>query len=247
MNKYRADLHIHTVLSPCGDLEMSPKNIVKQAAGKKLDIIGITDHNSTKHCLLIEELAKEYGMLVLKGAEVTTKEEAHCLAFFEKTEELMEFQEFLEQKLPPIKNKPEKFGYQVVVDAEENILEQVEFLLISAIDASVNELERFVHKLNGIFIPAHVDRPKFSLTSQLGFIPADLKADALELSRHTSKEAFVKSFSYLKDRTFTRASDAHMPEDIGTSCSIFHMEELCFQEVKKALAGADGRKVEIDF
>lgn len=247
MKSYRADLHIHTVLSPCGDLEMSPKNIVKQAAEKKLDIIGIADHNSTRHCLLIEEMAKEYGIMVLKGAEVTTKEEAHCLAFFEKTEELLEFQNFLEQKLPPIKNKPEKFGYQVVVDAQDNILEQIEFLLISALDVSVNDLERFIHKLNGIFIPAHVDRPKFSLTSQLGFVPADLKADALELSRHTSKEAFLKSFSYLKDKTFTRASDAHLIEDIGNSSSLFYMETLCFQEIKKALAGVENRKVEIEF
>jgi len=242
-----ADLHIHTVLSPCGDLEMSPLNIVKKAEEKKIGIIGITDHNSTRHALLCESLAQNYGIMVLKGAEVTTKEEAHCLAFFEKDEEIIEFQSFLESKLPPIKNNPDKFGYQVVVDEQENIIDEVEYLLISATDISVNELQKYVRKHNGIFIPAHVDRPKFSLTSQLGFIPPDLKADAFELSKHTTKEAFVKSAGYLKDSTFTRSSDAHYIEDVGSSTTSFLLENLSFEEIKKALSGIDGRKTVIDF
>ena len=83
MKKYRADLHIHTVLSPCGDLEMSPVNIVQKAKERSLNILGISDHNSTLHAPLIKKLAAKEGILVLMGAEVTTKEEVHCLCFFE--------------------------------------------------------------------------------------------------------------------------------------------------------------------
>jgi len=57
MKTYRADLHIHSVLSPCGDLDMSPVNIVEEASRKGLDIIGITDHNTTRHTGLVKRLA----------------------------------------------------------------------------------------------------------------------------------------------------------------------------------------------
>src|SRR5664279_1554325 len=122
MDFYRADLHIHTVLSPCGDLEMSPGNIVSAAALKGLDIIGITDHNSTRHCDLVARMGAKKGIYVIQGVEVTTKEEVHCLAFFENTDTLQKFQEFLDASLPEIKNDPSIFGYQVQVDEDENVV-----------------------------------------------------------------------------------------------------------------------------
>ena len=82
MKEYRADLHIHTCLSPCADLEMTPTNIVQRAKQKGLQIIGITDHNSTKNALMVRRLAQKEGIFVMTGAEVTTKEEVHCLVFF---------------------------------------------------------------------------------------------------------------------------------------------------------------------
>ena len=41
----RADLHIHTVLSPCAEVEMIPPLIVERALAEHLDLIAITDHN----------------------------------------------------------------------------------------------------------------------------------------------------------------------------------------------------------
>jgi PHP family Zn ribbon phosphoesterase len=167
MKFYRADLHIHTLLSPCGDLEMSPANIVAKAKEKQLDIIGITDHNSTKHCRLTRKLAEKEGISVLCGAEVNTKEEVHCLAFFETDDKLELFQEFLDKQLPPVKNDVHRFGYQVVIDEKENIIEEVEKLLLTGLHAGIDEVEKVVHELGGIFIPAHVDRPYCSILSQL--------------------------------------------------------------------------------
>lgn len=243
MNLYKADLHTHTVLSPCGDLEMSPRQIVRQAKAKGVDILGITDHNSTKNCLVLEEIAKEYDLMILKGAEVTSKEEVHCLTFFEKDDELFEFQEYLEQHLPHIENDVNKFGYQVVVDREENITEQVNWLLISALDVSINEIEKKVHDLNGLFIPAHIDRARHSLLSQLGFVPADLNCDALELSKFVAKNEFVKQNQYLADNCFIQSSDAHYLTDVGTITTTFQMFDKSFQEVALALKNINGRKV----
>jgi len=245
MNKYRADLHIHTVLSPCGGLEMSPVNIIKTAKEQNLDIIGITDHNTTKHCKLISKLGEPEGIFILMGAEVTTREEVHCLTFFENDDQLQDFQAYLEKHLPPVVNDTGKFGYQVVVDANEQILEEIDFLLISALDQSIEQVEYKVHSLGGIFIPAHIDRPSYSIISQLGFIPTDLAIDGIEISATCSLN---KVFGYLgnhKDKAIIRNSDAHIEAQIGKSITTFEMAYPSFNEIKLALQGIGDRKVRI--
>lgn len=246
MNKYRADLHIHTVLSPCGDLEMSPANIIAKALEKGLDIIGITDHNSTRHCKLMRELAEAAGIYVLMGAEVTTREEVHCLTFFENDDQLSEFQAYLEKHLPLIPNNVEKFGYQVVVDADEQIIDEIEFLLISALDQSIEQVEKKVHSLGGIFIPAHIDRPSYSIISQLGFIPDDLLIDGIEISANCKIQSVIPFLGKQNERTIIRNSDAHYLENIGKAFSVFEMEHRTYSEVILALYGTLGRKVTIE-
>lgn len=245
MKKFRADLHMHTVLSPCGDLEMSPANIVRKASERGIDILGITDHNSTLHAPLIKELASREGIMVLMGAEVTTKEEVHCLCFFENEELLSQFQEYLNQHLPNIPNDTDRFGYQVVVNEEEEITDEIDCLLISGLNQGIEEIEKKVHALNGLFIPAHINKTVNSVISQLGFLPPDLKVDALEISQHTTKSEFLKKNKYLKNYNFIQSSDAHYIDNIGNTWTNFFMERRSFEEIKMALAGIDGRKIEI--
>jgi hypothetical protein len=237
MNKYRADLHIHTVLSPCGDLEMSPANIIAKAREKGLDIIGITDHNTTRHCKLIRKLAKSAVIFVLMGAEVTTREEVHCLTFSENDDQLSEFQDYLEKHLPPIPNNIEKFGYQVVVDEDEQIIDEIEFLLISALDQSIDQVEQKVHSLGGIFIPAHIDRPSYSIISQLGFIPAGILIDGIEISANCKIASVIPFLEEQAEQTVIRNSDAHYIKNIGNAFSIFELEHRTFSEIKLALQG----------
>ena len=92
----RADLHIHTVLSPCGDLDMSPANIIGMALQKGLSLIGISDHNSTRQAPVIQQLGEQQGLRVLCGTEVNTAEEVHALAYFPTLERLTAFQHFLD-------------------------------------------------------------------------------------------------------------------------------------------------------
>ena len=246
MNKYRADLHIHTVLSPCGDLDMSPANIIQKALEKGLDIIGITDHNTTRHCRLISKLAQPAGIFVLMGAEVTTREEVHCLTFFENDDQLSEFQVYLDEHLPHIPNDIERFGYQVVVNEDEQIIDEIEFLLISALDQSIEQVEQKVHSLGGIFIPAHIDRPSYSIISQLGFIPPDLLIDGIEISAKSKVQSVVHLLGTQSERTIIKNSDAHYLENIGKAFSTFEMEHRTFNEIIKALHGILGRKIIIE-
>ncbi|HNW51382.1 MAG TPA: PHP domain-containing protein [Prolixibacteraceae bacterium] len=246
MQKFRADLHIHTVLSPCGSLEMSPGNIVQSALKAKLDIIAITDHNSTKQVAVVKRMAEKQGLFVIGGAEVNTAEEVHCLALFEHDDQLAEFQAYLDQHLPVVKNNPAKFGYQVVVDEDEIILEEEERLLIIALDAGILEVERKVHSLNGLFIPAHIDRPYNGIISQLGFVPRNLTVDGYGITRRARLYEWESNPRLTLNPVLIRNSDAHRPEDVGAQITIFEMEEISFLEIRKTLRGEDERHIIID-
>lgn len=244
MKIYRADLHIHTLLSPCGELSMSPARIIETAKRRNLDIIGISDHNTTRQSNLVRTLGEKKGIYVLRGAEVTTREEIHCLVFFEENDSLSRFQELLDDTLPSIQNNPLIFGDQVVVDENENIVYTEERLLTNAIMLSLGELETWVHANDGIFIPAHIDRMKNSIYSQLGFLPQNLKADALEVSKRSSPGQFRINHPETAGYMLITNSDSHYCESIGTVFNNFHMEGTTFEEIRMALAGEKGRKVE---
>ncbi len=231
---FRVDLHIHTLLSPCGSLEMSPVRIISEAKKRGLDIIGITDHNTTKQCREVVRIGDEEGVKVICGVEITTQEEAHCLAFFESFDKIDIFQEYLDVHLPEINNSPDKFGDQVWVDRDEMIAGEETRLLISALDVSVEEIEKKVHELNGLFIAAHIDRPSYSLISQLGFIPKTLKLDGVELSDISQQETLIKRYSISENIKVITSSDAHYPEQIGSKYIELQMEEATFEELKKA-------------
>jgi hypothetical protein len=244
MELFKADLHVHTVLSPCADLEMSPGNIISKAKDMGISILGVSDHNSTRQCRTMKELeAQEEDFFVLCGAEVTTKEEVHCLAYFETIEQLDEFDRYVYQRLLPVSNDPEKFGYQVVVDKNDMILDQPEKLLISATDIAIEELEKKVHDLDGIFIPAHVDRMRNGIIAQLGFIPLDLKYDALELSQFVSSNEFISQYPAYAEQHFIQSSDAHFLSEIGNATTTFSIDHLSFSEIKQALWNINGRGI----
>lgn len=244
MQYYRADLHIHTALSPCADLNMSPVNIVKMAKEKGLNMIGIADHNSTLNASVIRQIAEHEGIFVLTGAEVTTSEEVHCLAFFETEQQLAEFQCYLEQNIVRIANPDGQLGDQPVVDAEENIVEIIPYWLPAALQTGISALQQKVASLDGIFIPAHINRSVNGLFAQLGFIPPGLKFDALECTGSATPEAMRQEYQLGSQVTLIHDSDAHFPEQIGASYSLFCMNDCSFSEIKKALRQQDGRSVQ---
>lgn len=138
MRPYRADIHIHSVLSPCASLDMSPAAIIDRAMKRGLEMIAISDHNSTLNCDLAVMLGKEAGISVIRAAEVTTAEEVHCLALFPDGSSSHSFQLFLDQRMQHIVNDTDKFGYQLVLDREENIIDEVEYFLPAALTASID-------------------------------------------------------------------------------------------------------------
>jgi predicted metal-dependent phosphoesterase TrpH len=221
MGKFMADLHIHSVLSPCGSLEMSPKKILERAHSLGLNLISITDHNSIENSLVAEKLAKKLDINYLFGMEVQTKEEIHILIYFDRFEDLYDVYRIVYENLPNVKNNPELFGDQVVVDEVENIIKFEEKMLLNSTNLSIKELNEIVLRKGGLFIPAHIDSELFSIISQIGFIPDDLEIDFLELTYQKDKDKFLENKKEYSKYKYVSFSDAHFLKDIGRSITIF--------------------------
>jgi PHP family Zn ribbon phosphoesterase len=243
MNTYKADLHIHSVLSPCGDLEMSPGRIVEKAVQKGLDIIAVTDHNHTGHAKLLRKIGENSGIWVVYGVELTTREEVHCLTFFDTDDQLEWFQEKLDETLPRIPNNKDLFGIQVIVDSNEHIVSEVNHSLYPGLNLGISEAAALVHELGGYFIPAHINRSTNGLYAQLGFLPKDLEIDAAEIARNSDREQLLREHPELAFYQLFKSSDAHYVEDIGRCTCLLHMMEQSFEELGLAFHGLEGRKM----
>ena len=176
----KADLHLHSCLSPCASLDMSPIRIAQQAKRVGLDLIALTDHNSARNCPAMEEACQREGLSFLPGIEVTTCEEVHMLCLFDSVAAVMDFDEWIFEHLPYMPNDPERFGEQPVVDIEENVQEVVDACLHSATTIFISELVQMVHARKGLVIPSHIERTFCGILGQLGFLP-DEAFDALEV------------------------------------------------------------------
>ena len=243
---YKTDLHIHSTLSPCGSLSSSPGEIVAEAVRRQLDIIAISDHNSTLNLPALKKVS-EGKIIPFYGIEVQAVSETHLLVVFDNLDAAMDFGEMVRSTLPDIKNKPDFFGDQVVVDENENITAFEERLLLQSTTMTVEEITTRAHTSGGLVFPSHIDRDSFSIISQLGFIPEDLPIDGIEISRDISLSEAESLFpDYCKKYPVIRNSDAHYLNEIGESFTFFEIEKPSLAEVKKALDGKDGRKCSFD-
>lgn len=231
---FKFDLHIHSCLSPCGDLDASPSAIVQTAQAAGLDGIMLADHNSSRNCPALAEACRRAGFRSLFGMEVTTAEEVHCLAVFDTLEQAAAMTEICYAALPKRVNQPEVFGYQAVVDADDNV-EELEWRLLGApTRIPLRDAGAHVHKLGGLFIAAHIDRPVFSVTSQLGGLAGDEGFDAVELSRHADPAVWGEKTLGLP---FIRSSDAHYLDGIGTVWTESDLPEFSTRALKEAFIG----------
>lgn len=224
--KVYTDFHIHTALSPCGDDDMTPSNIVNMAKIKGLDAIAITDHNSCENVSACIEAGKEIDLIVIPGMELQTREDVHVVCLFGALEEAMKFQEFVYEKLPPLKNNVNLFGDQLILDKEDNVVGHNERLLLTAADLTLNDALEKVNELNGAFILAHIDRDSFGIIYTLGFIPNDLTVATLEYSSKESLKKLIDSGLVEPRFNFIHSSDAHYLENILERENFLEIDEL---------------------
>lgn len=206
------DLHIHTCLSPCASLEMSPAEIVRRAVAAGMGGIAVTDHQSARNTPAVAECARRAGLACLFGLEVCTAEEVHTLALFDTVEQALAMTDWVYAALPKRVNDPETFGDQPVVTWDDDIVELEWRILAMGCRRTIAETSAQCHALGGVYVAAHVDRSAFSVFSQLGGIPGGGVFDAVELSRTADETVWLPK---TEGFAATRSSDAHHLDDVA--------------------------------
>lgn len=242
MRWWRADLHMHSTLSPCASLAMSPGRIVAEARRVGLDLIAICDHNAAENGRYARRLAGR-APAVLMGMEIQTAEEVEVLAYFADEKSPLLLQEELHAHLPDIPCDPELFGDQVVVDEQDKIVRCEERLLLSPVDLPLSEVVRRVEEQGGVAVPAHVERVPGGLLAVLGLFPEGEWPSAVEIAPWTPVEDALAAWPALRGRVLLRSSDAHYPEEIGRAWTEFYLAAPTLEELRHALRGWGGRLV----
>lgn len=225
------DLHIHSVLSPCADDDMTPNNIVNMAWLKGLDIIAVTDHNQCGNLGAIQELAKERDILLIPGMEVESREGVHLLCYFKSFENAFIMEKEMYSSLP---NLPctEFFGKQQLMDEEDKVIGNLDKLLISSTKFSIDEIYDIVKKLDGIMGYAHIYRKSNGILNVLGFLPESPKVSFIEINSKNEDDS-----AYKRKMRIISNSDAHRLVDMNEAINCMNLDDKTIKSVFKWLGG----------
>lgn len=229
------DMHIHSCLSPCGDDDMTPGNILGMASLLGLEAVALTDHNTAKNCPAFLQLAGQFNLIAIPGMELTTAEEVHVLCYFATLQDALAFDAYVEERILPIPNNPQYFGNQILTDVDDEPCGTFDTLLISATSISFDETYDLVRTFNGIMVPAHLDKSSTSLLSNLGMIPVGSKFRIAELRREENYEQLKILHPYLENCHILCSSDAHRLDALHEPRYYIHAEEKSLEGIFGAL------------
>ena len=231
------DLHIHSCLSPCGDDDMTPGNIVGMAAIKGLDVIAVTDHNSCRNCPAVMKLAEQFGVLAIPGMEINTSEEVHAVCLFPALKQALAFDGYVYDRLMKFPNKETVFGKQQICSEEDEVVGTEPNLLINSVDISFDQLWDLVRSYDGVMFPAHIEKSANSLIANLGFVPPDSQFRTAELRDLKKLHKVKKMNPYLEGCRIISNSDAHYLEHIHEPDLTILVKERSIRGVLEALMG----------
>ena len=212
--RLRYDLHLHSCLSPCGSDDMTPNNLVNMAALLGYDLIAVTDHNACGNAAAVLQAAGRAGLLAAPGMELCTEEEAHVVCLFPALEAALEFESLVRRRSMPLKNRPEIFGRQLLMDGDDRLLGEEERMLISAAQIGAEEAACEARRLGGAAFPAHVDKNSYSILASLGDIPPEPGFRAAEISPAGDAEALLARCPALGGMLLLTNLDAHYLENM---------------------------------
>lgn len=225
MTPYYYDLHVHSCLSPCADNDMTPNNIAGMATIKGLQIVALTDHNSCKNCPAFFEACRRQGIIPIAGMELSTAEDIHLVCLFEELESAMRFDAEIETHLMDIKNRPEIFGDQLVLDPDDEIVATEQKLLISATDLYIADAIALARSFGAHVRPAHIDRESNGIISILGDIPLEYGFDCLEFNDLDNVDRLRERYPIINDTLHVISSDAHHLWDISEAENCFSLDD----------------------
>lgn len=215
---------------------MTPNNIVRMAKLLGIDILALTDHNTCKNCAAAIKVGEREGVLVLPGMELCCAEEIHAVCLFASLEEALAFHRYVEAHSLPLRNRPDIFGEQLILDEEDREIGREESLLISATSISINDVDTLVPAYGGVVFPAHIDKDSYSILSSLGAIPEEAQFCSVEFSPRAKAEPYLNRFPQLRKMNHLFNTDAHMLEGMDNLQAWVTLEEKSAACVLAALA-----------
>ena len=227
------DLHIHSCLSPCGDDEMTPNNICGMAHLAGLEVIAVTDHNAAANLPAVKKVADAFGIMLIPGIEMCTAEDIHLLCYFETVERCLEFEKIVLDSLPPIKNRKEIYGNQLIRNEDDKIIGEYEPLLIIGSSYSLWEAVELCHQMGGVAVYAHIDKNSFSALSVLGMLPPEINIDGVEIYDLANRPKLIRQGLITAETPFMSNSDAHYLEYIGEREEHLSKDHPLWELVKK--------------
>lgn len=233
--KYYYDLHIHSCLSPCGDMDMTPNNLVNMAKLLGLDVIALTDHNTSRNCAAAMQVGREIGVTVIPGMELTTSEDIHAVCLFPTQEKAMEWDSYVDAHRIKIRNRAEIYGRQVIMNAHDEEVGEIEHLLLPATEISIMGAYKRVKEFGGICFPAHIDRDSLSILSVLGEIDEGCGFKTAELADKSKLEALRAQHPILNTLHIVTDSDAHYLENMRDAENFLELPSLSPEAVLAAL------------
>lgn len=232
MNSYYYDFHLHSCLSPCGDNDNTPYNLAGMAAVKGLQVIALTDHNTCGNCPAFFKACKTHGIIPVAGMELTTAEDIHLVCLFEELETAMAFDRRVRTHRMLIPNREDIFGEQLLMDHEDNVLGQEEFLLVNATNLSIEDAFDLVKEFDGVCYPAHIDRTSNGILATLGFFPEEPDFCLVEYKEGEKRQELEEEFPILKSKGFVASSDAHFLWDMNEPKHFFQVEDEPYSSAK---------------
>ena len=208
------DFHLHSCLSPCGDNDMTPYNLVNMAKILGLDIIALTDHNSAQNCRAAMTVGESVELTVVPGMELCTSEEVHIVCLFDDVNNAEAFSDYVLSTVPPVKNRPEIFGDQLIMNGGDGIVGTQELLLTTASGISIENAVETVGQYGGVCYPAHIDRSSYSVISNLGMITDEMNFAAVEMTENADQNEYRAKYPIIKDMPVFVSSDAHYLENM---------------------------------
>ncbi len=231
MKKYYYDLHLHSCLSPCGDMDMTPNNLVNMAKLLGLDVIALTDHNTSLNCEAAMKVGDAVGVLVIPGMELTTAEDIHAVCLFPTLEKALAFSDYVDQNRIRIKNKPHIYGDQVIMDEDDRKIGEIEHLLIPGTFIGIGDAYAKAKEFDGICYPAHIDRDSLSILSVLGEIDPACGFRTAELADITKLDMLKEQHPILNTLHIVTCSDAHYLENMRDAANTLELPELTREAV----------------
>lgn len=235
--KVSYELHIHSCLSPCADIEMTPNNIVNMSVLNGLNVIAITDHNSCKNCKALVEAGKKANLLVIPGMEICTNEDIHVICLFETVTDAENFSTYVYSNMPLIPHRPDIFGEQIIMNSDDIEISRESYLLLNATNISVNDILSTTNKYNGTAFPAHIDRSSYSVISSLGDIPPETGFNTIEISTKGNIEKMKSLHPIIKDKLILINSDSHYLENLVSEKRYIEIDTLSTKSIINYING----------